>query len=209
VYSWHDPRLLSDESIYSYQDQGIQRFSYRLLPHSGDWRTAQPTRVAALLGQPVRAMLEAFHEGPLPASDSFVADGGGQVMITAVKGSEDPSDGPGGADLIVRAVETTGRAGTASLELPLVGRTIDVGFGASQIRTFRIPADPDAEIVEVDLVEWPLTDGTAQLTAEPDVSGDPRDVPAPAGDAVDPVETLTPVEQAETDPEGQLRGSEQ
>jgi alpha-mannosidase len=111
--------------------------------------------------------------------------------------------------VIVRAVETTGRAATASLELPLVGRTVEVEFGASQIRTFRIPADPDSEIVEVDLVEWPLTDGTAQLRAEPDVSGDPHDVPAPAGEAVDPAETLTPVEQAETDPEGQLRGSEQ
>jgi len=209
VYSWHDPRLLSDESIYSYQDQGIQRFSYRLLPHAGDWRAAQPTRIAALLGQPVRAMLESFHEGSLPSSDSYAADGGAQVMITAVKGSEDPSTGPGGADLIVRAVETTGRPGTASLELPVVGRTIEVEFGASQIRTFRIPADPDAEIVEVDLVEWPLTDGTAQLTAEPDVSGDPRDVPAPAGGEVDPTESLTPVQQAETDPEGQLRGSEQ
>jgi alpha-mannosidase len=154
VFSWHDPRQLDPEGFYSYQDQGVQRFSYLLVPHDGDWRRADLTRAAAVLGAPPRAMLESFHDGTLPAESSFAGDGTGQVMITAIKGSEDP--GADGADLIVRAVETTGRPTQAQLDLPLVGRRIVAEFGPSQVRTFRVPRDPAHPIVDVDLIEWPL-----------------------------------------------------
>ncbi|WP_343234313.1 alpha-mannosidase [Microbacterium salsuginis] len=155
VYSWHDPRLLDPEGVYSFQDQGIQRFSLELVPHAGDWRAAQPTRRAAVLGAPVRAQLESFHDGDLPPRGSFADDGASAVMVTAVKGSEDvPASGP--ADLIVRAVETRGEAASAHLDLPLVGRTIDADFRPHQVRTFRVPLDPKGDIVEVDLLEWAL-----------------------------------------------------
>lgn len=155
VYAWHDPRLLDPNGFYAFQDQGIQKFDYALVPHAGDWQDAGLARRAAELGSRQRAMLESFHDGSLPASQSFADDGGGQVMITAIKGSEDP--GPDGADLIVRAVETTGTSAEARLELPLVGRVIEASFRPSQIRSWRVPRHPDAEIVEVDLVEWPIT----------------------------------------------------
>jgi alpha-mannosidase len=155
VHSWHDPRLLDPDGFYSFQDQGIQRFSYLLVPHAGDWRTAGLTRRAAVLGSAPRAMLESFHDGSLPPEDSFAADGGGSVLITAVKGWE---DGDASApDLIVRAVETTGTAvAGARLALPFVERVIEPDFGPHQIRTFRVPRDPAAPIVEVDLLEWPV-----------------------------------------------------
>jgi alpha-mannosidase len=158
VYSWHDPRLLDPDGIYSYQDQGVQRFSYELVPHPGDWRSAAPTRRSALLSSPVRAMQESSHPGALPAELSFASDGGGAVMVTAIKGSEDAAEGPGsgGADLIVRAVESEGIAESVRIELPLVDRVIEAEFGPSQIRTFRVPADPALPIIEVDLIEWPL-----------------------------------------------------
>ncbi|MCX7522840.1 alpha-mannosidase [Microbacterium sp. STN6] len=158
VYSWHDPRLLDADGVYSYQDQGIQRFSYELVPHAGDWRTADPTRRAALLGSPVRAMQEPSHPGTLPPSHSFASDGGDAVMITALKGSEDPTDaaGTGSADLIVRAVETRGEAASTRIELPVVDRVLEESFGPSQIRTFRVPKDPALPVVEVDLIEWVL-----------------------------------------------------
>lgn len=156
VYSWHDPRLLDDEDVYSYQDQGIQRFSYELVPHAGDYREAQPARRAVVLGSPVRAMLESFHDGELPAELSFGSDGGA-VQVTAIKGSEDPVDAPGGADLIVRAVETRGEAASARIELPVPGRTIEAEFGPYEVKTFRVPVDRGGAITEVDLVERPLT----------------------------------------------------
>lgn len=158
VYSWHDPRLLDAEGIYSFQDQGVQRFSLELIPHAGDWRAAQPTRRATVLGAPVRAQQESFHAGDLAPVHSFVDDGAGAVMVSAVKGSEDVPEGAP-VDLIVRAVETLGREGEACVELPLVGRTITESFRPHQVRTFRVPLDPEAEIVEVDLLEWPLDDG--------------------------------------------------
>jgi alpha-mannosidase len=184
VYSWHDPRLLDRDGVYSYQDQGMQRFSYELVPHGGDWRAAQPTRRAILLGSPVRAMLESSHPGRLPAVHSFASDGGGAVLVTAIKGSEDapPLDTSAGvgaagadmdtgapdadtrrntdtADLIVRAVETRGEAAVARIELPVVGRVLEERFGPSQIRTFRVPRDPSRPVVEVDLLERPLDPG--------------------------------------------------
>ncbi|MBX6354324.1 MAG: alpha-mannosidase [Micromonosporaceae bacterium] len=156
VYAWHDPRQLDPDGFYSYQDQGVQSFRYLLVPHAGDWRTANLTRRAAELGSPVRAMLESFHRGPLPPEQSYLSDGGGPVMVTAVKGCEDGSAAP---DLVVRAVESTGRPATARIELPVLGRAIEADFGPSQIRTFRVPAD-GGEVREVDLIEWDLADGS-------------------------------------------------
>jgi alpha-mannosidase len=155
VYSWHDPRLLDPEGVYAFQDQGVQRFSYELVPHAGDRHAAEPTRRAALLGQPVRAMQESSHPGPLPPEHSFATDGGGAVMVTALKGAEDPAP-DGGTDVIVRAVETRGTTARSRIELPFLERTIEEEFTPYRLRTFRVPRDPAAPVVEVDLVERPL-----------------------------------------------------
>ncbi|KAB8185759.1 alpha-mannosidase [Nonomuraea phyllanthi] len=159
VYAWHDPRLLDPEGFYAYQDQGVQQFTYLLVPHAGDWRAAGLTRRAALLGSPVRAMLESFHDGPLPAARGHLDDGGGQVMVTAVKLHEDAP-----RDLVVRAVETTGEAASATLDIPLARVRVTADFGPSQIRTFRIPLDDPLSAVETDLVE--LTTRRGAFTVE-------------------------------------------
>jgi alpha-mannosidase len=158
VYSWHDPRLLTEGDVYSFQDQGVQRFSYELVPHAGDLRESDPTRRAVLLEAPVRAMLESSHGGVLPAVHSFASDGGAPVRVTALKGSEDVSDAPstGRADLIVRAVESRGERTVARIELGVVDRVLEEEFGPNQLRTFRVPRDPSQPVVEVDLIERPL-----------------------------------------------------
>ncbi|NYE70035.1 alpha-mannosidase [Microlunatus parietis] len=155
VYSWHDPRLIGEGEIHRFQDQGAQRFSLALVPHAGDWRSVAATRRAAELGQPVRAMLESFHAGPLPRRLSL-ADAAGPVMITAIKGTED--DGDDGPDLIVRAVETTGEPAEVALRLPVAGREITATFAPYQLRTFRVPRSPRRRVTEVDLIERPLED---------------------------------------------------
>jgi alpha-mannosidase len=93
-------------------------------------------------------------------------------MITALKGSEEPVAGPGGADLVVRALETTGRPGCARLELGLTGRVLVRPFAAHQLRTFRVPVDPGAPVQEVDLVEGPLWVDSVAGTGE-DRPGEP------------------------------------
>lgn len=155
VYSWHDPRLLDPEGHYSYQDQGIQRFSYLMAPHAGDHHEVEPTRRGMELGLGLRAMLESSHDGELPPSGSFADDGGGAVMVTAIKGPEDPADDGGETGLIVRAVETRGVATRARIALPLLGRDLEADWGPYQVRTFRVARE--GEPIEVDLLELPLS----------------------------------------------------
>jgi alpha-mannosidase len=155
VFAWHEPRRLDPGEDYDYLDQGVQRFTYRLLPHAGDWRAAGVARAAAELNQPPVALLESCHPGPLDQRGSFAWAEPPSVMLTVLKRAEDP-----GGDLVVRAYETAGRpVARATIELELLGRGIETAFGAHQIKTFRVPADPGQPVVETDLLERPLEAG--------------------------------------------------
>jgi alpha-mannosidase len=195
VYSWHDPRLLQKDGIYSYQDQGLQHFSVELVPHAGDWRDVDPDRRAIVLGSPVRAMLESSHGGILPSRHSFASDGGAQVRITAVKGSEDAvgSVGSGTADLIVRAVETRGESTLARIELPVVGRVLEESFAPGEMRTFRVPRDPELPVVEVDLIEEPLALGQSAPGGAPESGSTEPIAPLPEPGAEDHRSSTTPI----------------
>ncbi len=152
VYAWHEPRELDPDESYRYLDQGEQRFTYRLLPHRGDWRAGGVVRAAAELNQPPVALVESWHPGPLEQRRSLVAVEPPSVLLSVLKHAEDP-----GGDLVLRAYETAGRpVGRATIDLPLLGRRIETAFGAHQIRTFRVPADPGLPAVETDLLERPL-----------------------------------------------------
>ena len=111
VWAWHDPRELEEGGDFEYMDQGRQNFVVRLIPHAGDWRGAGVVRRAAELNQPPFALIETFHAGPLPQRASYASDGGGDVVVTAVKRAED------GDAWVVRAYESAGRGGPARLEL--------------------------------------------------------------------------------------------
>jgi alpha-mannosidase len=150
VYAWHDPRELSPDETYSYQDQGRQEFRYLLVPHAGDWRAAGLVRRSAELAQPAQAMLESFHEGPLPAESSFASISDGSVTVSAIKQAEE-----GTGDVVVRAHEFAGREQRARIDLPVFGRTIEAEFRPFEIKTFLIPRDPTAPVAEVDLLEFP------------------------------------------------------
>jgi alpha-mannosidase len=151
VYAWHEPRQLDPEDDHSYLDQGVQRFTYRLVPHAGDWRAAGVARAAAELNQPAVALVESCHPGPLEQRHSFVAVEPPSVMLSVLKHAEDR-----GGDLVVRAYETAGRpVERATIDLPLLGRRIETAFGPHEIKTFRVPLDPASPAVETDLLERP------------------------------------------------------
>ncbi|MEV0383658.1 hypothetical protein [Nonomuraea sp. NPDC050643] len=79
-------------------------------------------------------------------------------MVTAVKLHEvEPRD------LVVRAVESTGRATTATLDIPVAGIRLTADFGPSQIRTFRIPLDDPLSAVETDLIELGVRKGAFRV----------------------------------------------
>jgi alpha-mannosidase len=147
VWAWHDPRELEEGGDFEYMDQGRQRFRVRLVPHGGDWREAGVVRLAAELNQPPYPLLESFHEGPLPAERSFADDGGGPVVVTVLKGAEE------GSGYVLRGYETAGRDAEARIELPLLGRTLDLRFVANEIKTVLVPRDPAQPVRETDLLE--------------------------------------------------------
>jgi alpha-mannosidase len=144
VWAWHDPRELEDEGDYVYMDQGQQTLNVRLIPHAGDRRAADVVRRAIELNQPAFGLIETFHEGPLPQRNSYGDEGGGEVVVTAVKAAED------GDGVVVRAYESAGRASGARIEV--LGRTIDADFGANEIKTFVVPRD-GGDVRETDLLE--------------------------------------------------------
>jgi alpha-mannosidase len=148
VWAWHDPRELEPDGDFEYMDQGRQRFRVRLVPHDGDWRAAGVVRLAAELNQPPFALLESYHDGPLPNERSHADDGGGDVVVTVLKAAED------GGGYVVRAFESAGREAEARLELPLLDRTIETRFGANEIKTFFVPRDAAEPVRETNLLEW-------------------------------------------------------
>ncbi|GHH75939.1 alpha-mannosidase [Streptomyces sulfonofaciens] len=149
VYAWHEPHRLDPDGVHDHLDQGRQDFRLLLIPHGGDWRAADPVRRAAELNQPAFALLETFHTGPLAQRAAFADDGGSSVLVTVLKGDED-----GTGDVVVRAYESAGRPAHARIALPLLGdRVIEDDFGPCQIRTYRVPRDPQRPVTATDLLE--------------------------------------------------------
>ena len=106
-------------------------------------------RLAAELNQPPFALIETYHEGPLAQQASYLSDGGGDVVVTVLKGAED-----GEGALVLRAYESAGRPSRARIELPLLERTFEAALGAHEIRTYLVPAAAGEDVVETDLLEW-------------------------------------------------------
>jgi alpha-mannosidase len=151
VFAWHEPRGLDPDEDHHYLDQGVQRFTYRLVAHAGDWRAAGVVRAAAELNRPPLALVESCHPGTLEQRRSFVAVEPASVLLSVLKHAEDP-----GGDLVLRAYESAGRpVARAAINLPMLGRRIETAFAAHQIKTFRVPADPRLPAVETDLLERP------------------------------------------------------
>jgi alpha-mannosidase len=148
IYAHHDPIVPEENESYSFIDQGIQRFTYSLLPHSGNWETAGTVKRAAELNQKPISIIETYHEGSLPQRDSFLNVDVENVIVSVIKQAEDNED------LIVRAYETSNDATPAVISLPKWNRTINTEFKPSEIKTFRIPKDQSKSIVENNLLEW-------------------------------------------------------
>ncbi|MGR6318294.1 glycoside hydrolase family 38 C-terminal domain-containing protein [Micromonospora soli] len=156
AYAWHTPQPLpAADDDYEVMDQGVQRFTYRLLPHAGDWRAAGTVRAAAELDQPPVALLESCHDGPLPQQRCFAAvTDADNVVVTVVKQAEEQT-----GDYVVRGYETAGAAANATIDLPFLGRTITAEFGPHEIKTLLVPRDPARPPVEADLLERPTAAG--------------------------------------------------
>jgi alpha-mannosidase len=147
AYAHHDPHQPEDWDALSYLDQGIQRFTYALLPHTGGWQTAGTVRRAAELNQRAIALIDTAHKGTLPRSLSFVEVEPENVVLTALKAAED------GDALVLRCYETAGRSTQATMAV--FGHRVGFEIGRFEIKTFRVPSQPGEPVLETDLLERP------------------------------------------------------
>jgi alpha-mannosidase len=148
IYAHHDPLVPDPHGHYSFIDQGIQTFHYRLLPHQGSWEQAGTVNRALELNQRPTSIIESYHEGELPQKDSYLSVDQDNIIVSVVKKAEE------GNDLIIRAYETTRETTKAVIRLPRMNREIVAQFGPCEIKTFRVPADPARPVTETDLIEW-------------------------------------------------------
>jgi alpha-mannosidase len=145
-------------------DQGIHRFTYSLLPHSGDWRDAQTVRRAYELNAPAFVLSNASPEqSSEPVQDvltieaySLVYTDCDHIVVETVKPAED------GDGLVVRLYEAHNRRGRGSLtfatsiqavqecnllelplqEVPHMDNSFVFQVRPFEIKTFRVHLNP-------------------------------------------------------------------
>ena len=144
VYAHHEPRKLEPGGHFAYIDQGIQRFRYRLLPHSGSWQDCSPFRFASELNLPPIAALQSYHQGGAAPAASFLSVSEASVIVSVIKQAEE------GDDIVLRAFETDGRPAKCVFTLRRPGITWEADFRPCEIRTFRVT---EGGVAETDLLE--------------------------------------------------------
>jgi alpha-mannosidase len=102
---WPDPHA----------DEGQHEFTYSLYPHPGTWRDAQTVRRGYELNYKLTPLQAHKHEGTLPAEHSFVRVESDNVVLTAIKKSEDDWS------LVLRFYEWAGKEGDVKIQLPAGG----------------------------------------------------------------------------------------
>jgi alpha-mannosidase len=104
--------LRSPEWPDPHADEGHHAFTYSLYPHGAGWREALTVRRGYELNYPLLPIAVANHTGSLPDARSFFEVREDNVVVTAVKKSEDDDA------LIIRFYEWAGRGGDVHLRLP-------------------------------------------------------------------------------------------
>lgn len=107
-------------------------FTYALIPHQkGDYVAA--VKEAELLNMPLQLYMETHHKGSLPPVYNGVEIDCDNIIIGAVKESED------GTGYVVRAFECAGKACMAEINFKLFDRKVAFDFKPQEIKTIFIP----------------------------------------------------------------------
>ncbi len=93
-------------------DQGMHRFTYSLLPHSGSYRTAGVLQESYLLNQPLTAVAVSDTAGSAPDVFSLIGCDKENIIIDTVKKAEEDNS------MILRLYEAYDRRTTVTLTLP-------------------------------------------------------------------------------------------
>jgi alpha-mannosidase len=148
LYAYHDPPHVTQRNERErYLDQGVQEFRMMLIPHEGDWRSADLQRCSEQLHRPLIIHAESSHAGNLPRTFSGFLSATNGIQIGTIKQAED------GDGIIVRAVEYLGMNTSALFRFPSLNLECHAAFTPFEIKTFRISGK---NITEVDFLERPL-----------------------------------------------------
>ena len=123
-------------------DKGHHEFTYSLLPHTGDFRSAGTIRQAYLLNCPFEAVTVGKQNGKLEERYSPVSCDCENIVVETVKKAED------GDGVIVRLYESHGRRCTAKLEF---------GFAAESVFL--------CDMLENEIKELPVNNGKVKVAA--------------------------------------------
>ena len=142
--TWPDPNA----------DRGRHHFSYALYPHAGTWKEAFTVRRGYEFNYKLQATQVEAHVGVLPSEHSFVQVDSQNVVLTALKKSED------GDALILRFYEWAGQNGSVKLSVPagvvsaattdLMENAVGTPLAISSGQPIQVPVHP-YEIVSVKL----------------------------------------------------------
>ncbi len=146
VYANHEPRALVPGTDYTWMDQGVQTLRMLLVPHSGTWQDAGVVRAAEELVTETPILYQGIHPGNRPGAASFLSVDAPDIVVEAVKQSED------GDDLIVRSYETAGRPSRATLRFLSLNKSWTGSYHPFEIKTLRMDRRTGA-IREVNALE--------------------------------------------------------
>jgi len=121
---------------------GSHTIRFALVPHGGDFKASEATRMGYEFNHPFTVAATDLHEGPLAASHGFATLETPNVMLSGLKKAEDSEA------LIVRLYEMEGRKTEARVRL-------DAAL-----------AKPGSPAVETDLLEQPLEKSTARMEGD-------------------------------------------
>jgi len=93
-------------------DRGRHKFSYSLYGHGGNWKQALTVRRGYEFNYPLAAAQTWSHDGKWATSRSFVSVDADNVVLTAMKKTED------GDGLLLRFYEWAGKAGNVTVSVP-------------------------------------------------------------------------------------------
>lgn len=149
VYAHHIPRKTEPGAFYHFIDQGLQEFTYRLVPHLGGWQQANASRLALELNAPMVTLEEYVHTGSLPRAYSGLEVDQPNILVSAIKLQED------GKGYVVRAYESSGQGTCCSFRWHQNAVQWESKFGPFEIKTFLI-CQEDKQVIELDLLERTL-----------------------------------------------------
>ncbi|MBR5309097.1 MAG: alpha-mannosidase [Clostridia bacterium] len=138
AYADHFSQGLRDV-FTEYMDMDSREFTYSIFPFDS---IADAEKKASELNFGLRFLNTHFHKGTLPEKDSFIEVEGDNVIVTAIKKSED-SDGS-----VIRFFDIEGEDSVASVKL--FGKEISAELGHDAVKTILVDKD---EIRELNLCE--------------------------------------------------------